>query len=91
MIVTVLQERFASENRDNIIPYSYMPFGVGPHNCIGERFGILQTKIGLVNYFKNHHVASFEETQPYMKLEPKALVLQAAGGITLKVTREPLF
>lgn len=68
-----------------------MPFGDGQHSCIGERFGILQVKVGLVNYFKNHYVTPFEETQRSMKLEPKALVLQAAGGITLKVTREPLF
>lgn len=28
-------ERFNEENIGKIIPYSYIPFGEGPHNCIG--------------------------------------------------------
>lgn len=46
-------ERFAPENVDSIPNYAYMPFGEGPRNCIGKRFGILQLKSGLALLISN--------------------------------------
>ncbi|XP_050460058.1 cytochrome P450 9e2-like isoform X3 [Cataglyphis hispanica] len=38
-------ERFSEENKDNIVPYTYLPFGHGPRKCIGNRFALMETKI----------------------------------------------
>ncbi|XP_037043595.1 probable cytochrome P450 6g2 [Bradysia coprophila] len=84
-------ERFSAANKDKIVPYTLLPLGTGPHNCIGERFGILQTKIGLINFMKNHHVTPTENTPRVLQFEPKALIIQSKGGMVLNVVRDPLF
>ncbi|XP_050323272.1 cytochrome P450 9b2 [Bactrocera neohumeralis] len=37
-------ERFSDENKDNIKPFTYLPFGVGPRMCIGNRYALMQAK-----------------------------------------------
>ncbi|ALC41832.1 Cyp6g2 [Drosophila busckii] len=83
-------ERFAPSNKPLHTPYTYMPFGLGPHGCIGERFGYLQAKVGLVNVLRNHLVSTSERTLRRMKFDPKAIILQADGGIHLRLVRDPL-
>ncbi|KYM81489.1 Cytochrome P450 6k1 [Atta colombica] len=41
-------ERFNEENKRNRPSCVYFPFGEGPHSCIGNRFGLLQTKLTLL-------------------------------------------
>ncbi|KAH8402378.1 hypothetical protein KR009_011599, partial [Drosophila setifemur] len=84
-------ERFSPENRKNILPMTYQPFGTGPHNCIGSRIGLLQTKLGLVHILKNHSVRDCANSMKQMKFDPKGFVLQAEGGIHLEIVNDRLY
>lgn len=85
-------ERFSAANIDKMVPYTYLPFGLGPRNCIGERFGWLQVKIGMVNFLRNHRVAPSGRMKTPMRYSPKSVFLQAEeqAKIFLHVTRDPL-
>ncbi|XP_066961972.1 cytochrome P450 3A41-like [Macrobrachium rosenbergii] len=40
-------DRFMPENKADIVPYTHMPFGGGPRNCIAMRFALLEAKVAL--------------------------------------------
>ena len=68
-------------------PMHYFPFGVGPRNCIGARFAVYQSKVGLINVLRNHNIDVCEKTTiPYV-IDPGAFLLAPKGGIYLKITK----
>ncbi|GBP77545.1 Cytochrome P450 9e2, partial [Eumeta japonica] len=38
-------ERFSEKNKKDIQQFTFMPFGLGPRNCIGSRFALLELKV----------------------------------------------
>uniref|UniRef100_A0AAQ5ZW07 unspecific monooxygenase n=1 Tax=Amphiprion ocellaris TaxID=80972 RepID=A0AAQ5ZW07_AMPOC len=61
-------ERFSKENKDNIDPYAFLPFGAGPRNCIGMRFAQLMMKLALVEILQNFSFVTCKETDIPMEL-----------------------
>lgn len=53
----------------------------------GNRFGLLQSKTGLVYMLSKYNVEVSETTPIPMKLEPKSFIPTPAGGMNLKITK----
>ncbi|XP_040836338.1 cytochrome P450 3A6-like [Ochotona curzoniae] len=79
-------ERFNKKDKDNINPYIYLPFGAGPRNCIGMRFGLMNIKLALVRLMQNFSFKPCEETQISIPLKVAAhSVIKPEKPIILKV------
>ncbi|XP_067296556.1 cytochrome P450 3A30-like [Pseudorasbora parva] len=61
-------ERFTKGNKETIDPYMYMPFGLGPRNCIGMRFAQVTMKLAIVEILQRFDVSVCEETQVPLEL-----------------------
>jgi len=55
-------QRFILENKDNIKPYTFLPFALGPRNCIGMRFAQFEIKHALVKILIKFKFEASEET-----------------------------
>ncbi|UYV82558.1 hypothetical protein LAZ67_21002756, partial [Cordylochernes scorpioides] len=56
-------ERFLPENKDNIRPFTYLPFGTGPRNCLAERFALLEVKLCLAQAIRRFRFSRVPETK----------------------------
>ena len=57
-----IPERFLPENKHKLIPYTFLPFGLGPRNCIGFRFAMLEMKLALVRLLSTYRLVKCERT-----------------------------
>nr|XP_019964488.1 PREDICTED: cytochrome P450 3A27-like [Paralichthys olivaceus] len=67
-------DRFSKENKQNIHPYAFLPFGIGPRNCMGMRFAMLMVKLALVEVLQNYSFSVCEETEIPLQMDPQGLV-----------------
>ncbi|XP_045448416.1 cytochrome P450 9e2-like [Melitaea cinxia] len=77
-------ERFSEENKHNINPFTYMPFGIGPRNCIGSRFALCELKMLLYQILLHMEVSPSEKTCIPAKLSPESFNPRMEGGHWLK-------
>ncbi|KFM80254.1 Cytochrome P450 4C1, partial [Stegodyphus mimosarum] len=64
-------DRFSSENYAKRDTFSWIPFSAGCRSCIGQRYGMIETKIILSHILRNFKVTSLDprdEMKVYMKV-----------------------
>ncbi|XP_067627276.1 probable cytochrome P450 6a13 [Eurosta solidaginis] len=79
--------RFTPEAMEQRHPMTFLPFGDGPRNCIGLRFGRMQVLIGLVILLRKYRF-SVAKTTPIPIVYDKTILLRAPKGkLELKCER----
>ncbi|KAJ6634902.1 Cytochrome P450 9e2, partial [Pseudolycoriella hygida] len=74
-------DRFSEENRRNIDPDAYLPFGLGPRNCIGSRFALMELKTIIYYLLLNFDFVPTEKSQIPLKLANNPTQLQSEKGV----------
>ncbi|CAG9819968.1 unnamed protein product [Phaedon cochleariae] len=72
-------DRFSKENLKQIKPCSWLPFSVGPRNCLGERFAIINFKSAIANILYNYEVELGEDGLYEMDFHPRSFTTAPKG------------
>nr|WCC58067.1 cytochrome P450 [Pharsalia antennata] len=80
-------DRFSEENKGNIRPFTYLPFGEGPRNCIALRFGLIQTKIALITVLSKYRVILSPKTITPLGIDPRSFVLITKNRVYLRLEK----
>ncbi|XP_053679468.1 probable cytochrome P450 6a13 [Anopheles nili] len=80
--------RFAPEHVAERHFSTFLPFGEGPRICIGQRLGVMQSRVGLATVLANFRVRPGPHTQIPIVYAKDAVTLQSDGPVFLRF--EPL-
>jgi cytochrome P450 len=72
-------DRFSSEHSLERSHFAYLPFGAGPHICIGNQFALLAIQLAIAIITRTYHLSLVSDRkaqlQPQILLQPKDRIL----------------
>ncbi|XP_077564072.1 cytochrome P450 3A24-like isoform X3 [Haemaphysalis longicornis] len=83
---TFKPERFSESNMGSIRPYTYLPFGAGPRNCIGMRLALQAVKLCLFHSVRSVRFIRTEKTQVPLKIA-KGFGVLSVEDITIGIRK----
>ncbi|XP_012059255.1 PREDICTED: cytochrome P450 9e2-like [Atta cephalotes] len=83
-------ERFSDENKDKILPYTYLPFGHGPRKCIGNRFALMETKILIAHLLLKFTLKITKKTIEPIVFDKREFTLQPVGGFWIGLEKREM-
>lgn len=78
-------DRFNSEEKKKRDPMTWLGFGDGPRNCIGLRFGMMQSRIGLVTLLNSFEFSLGKKMHEPPTFNVQSFVTVPNGGVYLKL------
>ncbi|XP_044145301.1 cytochrome P450 3A19-like isoform X3 [Bufo gargarizans] len=81
-------ERFSKENRETQDPYTFLPFGAGPRNCIGMRFALLNMKSAITLLLQNFSFRTCKDTPIPVEIDTRGFLKTTKPVILNLVPRE---
>ncbi|XP_065167282.1 cytochrome P450 9e2-like [Atheta coriaria] len=83
-------ERFSDENKDLIKPYTYLPFGSGPRNCIGSRFALMEVKTLVFHILRNFELTVIDKSTVPLKLVKGTISSVVEGGFWIGMKKRTI-
>lgn len=80
-------DRFTEENIRDRHPFAWIPFGEGPRICIGMRFGVMQTRIGLACLLSKYRIKTCPKTPIPLVIDPTSTVMAPKDGMWLEIEK----
>ncbi|HYR86137.1 MAG TPA: cytochrome P450 [Terriglobia bacterium] len=78
-------ERWTEEFTARLPKFAYFPFGGGPRTCIGNTFGMIESKFVLANLLRRFEIAPADEREP--ELDLGVTLLPKDNVLKLKLSR----
>jgi cytochrome P450 len=75
-------ERFVQDRSGGNRGFSYLPFGGGPHMCIGSHFAMTEAAVALAMIVRHAKLSVVNPEQVRMK---STVTLQVEGGLPVRV------
>lgn len=82
-----IPERFSNENKRNIHPCTFLPFGDGPRNCIGMRFAKVESMMGLAGFLHKYKVEPCSKTKVPLQYDSTSITIKSRDGIWLTIKK----
>lgn len=79
-------DRFSPEHSEKRPKWAHLPFGIGPRNCIGQRFAMEEAKLALIALYRDYTLKLHPRTEVPLKLRA-GITLSPKDGVFLTVHR----
>ena len=61
-----------------------MPFGIGPRNCVGMRFALMELKVCLIRLLREYHIMAGDKIEEGFRREERLVIQPDAIFVKLE-------